>query len=91
MVRHGNDPRERLRSLVPVFDAVRRRYVVPGLSDHVVPMMMVVLVIRTSVVVVLLLRHLPLRVLLILHSSVLEPDLHLRNETLRSTCQHLIG
>lgn len=79
------DPREWLWSLVRVFDPVRRRHVVPRrLTNHVrrlvVPMMMMILVVCCRVVVVLLLRDLTLCVLLVFHSSILEPDFYLREE-----------
>lgn len=73
-----HDPRERYWSLM-VLNAVGRHMVV--LTYHVMPVVpavvMVVGVIRVGVVVVRLLRCLPLRVLLVLHPPVLEPDLHL--------------
>ena len=78
-----NNPGKGHRSLMVLQAAVGRDVVV----DHVVLGVyvvrgvvvrpVVVLVVGGGVVIILLLRRLPLRILLVLHPPILEPDLHL--------------
>lgn len=81
MMRHRQGPRESLRSLMPMFNPIGGWDMMSRRLSHVmalpVPVMMMILIVRTSIVIILLLRDLPLGVFFVFHPPVLEPNFHL--------------